>query len=78
MQHIASFKAPVLMFHGTLDRNVAVDETRAMNDRLNAAGKQSTAVIYPGLDHSLPSGEIRADMLRRSDAFLRATLHIDG
>ncbi len=75
-RHAAVFEAPVLMFHGTLDMNVGVAETRSMNDRLRAAGKQSQAIIYPGLDHQLPSSEIRADMLRRSDAFLRASLHL--
>ena len=58
--------------------NVNVAESRLMNDRLRAAGKQSTLVVYPDLDHQLPSGEIRADMLRRADAFLRESMKIGG
>lgn len=76
-RHAAAFKAPVMMFHGDMDLNVAVAETRTMDDRLRAAGRQSEAVIYPGLDHQLSSGRARADMLRRSDAFLRTALHMD-
>ena len=49
-----------------------------MSDRLHAAGKKATLVLYPGLDHPLPSSEIRADLLRRSDAFLRQSMHMGG
>lgn len=77
-RHADAFKAPVMMFHGTEDLNVSVAESRLMNDRLRVAGKQSTLVVYPDLDHQLPSGEIRADMLRRADAFLRQSMHIAG
>jgi acetyl esterase/lipase len=75
-RHAASFKAPVMLFHGAADLNVNVKESWLMNDRLHAAGKQSTLVVYDGLDHQLPSGEIRADMLRRADAFLRRSMHM--
>lgn len=77
-RHADRFKAPVMMFHGTTDQNVGVGESRLMNDKLRAAGKQSQVVIYQGLDHQLPSGEMRADMLRRADGFLRQTMHISG
>jgi dipeptidyl aminopeptidase/acylaminoacyl peptidase len=73
-RHADLFKAPVLLFHGTADQNVGVEESRLMNDHLRAAGKTSTVVVYPDLDHQLPSGEIRADMLRRADGFLRASM----
>ncbi len=75
-RHADAFKAPVLMFHGTIDQNVRVAESRLMNDHLRAAGKTSTVVIYPDLDHQLPSGEVRADMLRRADIFLRQSMHM--
>jgi dipeptidyl aminopeptidase/acylaminoacyl peptidase len=75
-RHADVFKAPVMLFHGTSDLNVSVAESRLMNDRLKAAGKTTTLITYPGLDHPLPSGEIRADMLRRADGFLRTSMHI--
>jgi dipeptidyl aminopeptidase/acylaminoacyl peptidase len=68
--------APVLMFHGDLDINVGVRESKLMDEKLRAAGHKSELVVYPGLDHQLEDSKVRADMLRRSDAFLRATLAI--
>jgi dipeptidyl aminopeptidase/acylaminoacyl peptidase len=75
-RHADAFRSPVLMFHGTNDLNVRIDESRLMNDRLHAAGKQSELIVYQGLDHPLPSGQTRTDMLRKADAFLRQSLHI--
>ncbi|HET8611396.1 MAG TPA: S9 family peptidase [Sphingomonas sp.] len=77
-RHADAFKAPVLMFQGTADQNVDVGESKLMNQRLEAAGKRTTLVIYPDLDHQLPSGEIRGDMLRRADAFLKTSMHLGG
>ncbi len=67
-------KVPVLLFHGTLDRNVSVEESREMAARLAAAGVPHELLIYKGLDHQLEDSQVRADMLRRSDAFLRQNL----
>ncbi len=73
-QRASAITAPVLMFHGTLDRNVAIGQARLMRDRLRAAGKTVELVEYPSLDHQLHDGAARTDMLRRSAAFLRQTL----
>jgi dipeptidyl aminopeptidase/acylaminoacyl peptidase len=75
-QNAARFKAPVLLFHGDRDFNVSIRQSRAMADRLKDAGKRSELVVYDDLDHYLEDGSARADMLRRSDAFLRASLGI--
>ncbi len=76
LRHAGAIKAPVLMFHGDRDLNVDVGESRAMDAALKRAGKQSTLVVYPGLDHQLPDGDARADMLTKADAFLRTQLHV--
>jgi dipeptidyl aminopeptidase/acylaminoacyl peptidase len=68
------FKAPVLMFHGDNDLNVDIEQSRRMDKALRAAGKSSELIVYPGLEHSLLDGTVRADMLRRSEAFLREHL----
>ncbi len=76
VRHAAAFRVPVLMFHGELDLNVEIRHARAMRDRLRDAGKQVELVEYPGLDHQLQDSAIRAQMLRRTDAFLRQTMAI--
>ncbi len=68
--------APVMMFHGEVDGNVGVAESRAMDAKLRAAGKSVKLVTYPGLDNGLEDSAARADMLRQSDAFLRASMGI--
>jgi dipeptidyl aminopeptidase/acylaminoacyl peptidase len=70
-QNAVRFKAPVLLFHGTMDQNVAVGESRLMEDRLRGAGKAVTYVEFPGLTHPLSSSKARQRMLGESDAFLR-------
>jgi dipeptidyl aminopeptidase/acylaminoacyl peptidase len=76
--NVQAFKAPVLMFHGDKDVNVDIDQSRRMDARLRDAGKSSELVVYPGLEHSLRDSSVRADMLRRSDAFLRRSLGLGG
>jgi dipeptidyl aminopeptidase/acylaminoacyl peptidase len=73
-QNAAAIKAPVMLFHGDVDRNVNVQASRLMEDRLRAAGKTVQLTIYPKLDHSLPDSAVRADMLGKSEAFLRASM----
>ena len=70
-QHADRIKVPVLLFHGTMDRNVNINQSRLMESRLKAAGKDVTLVTFDDLDHQLPDSTARADLLRRSDAFLR-------
>jgi dipeptidyl aminopeptidase/acylaminoacyl peptidase len=47
-----------------------------MDQALHKAGKASTLVVYPGLDHQLAEAGARADMLAKADAFLRTALHL--
>lgn len=71
-RNAASIVAPVLMFHGTLDQNVTVDQAKLMQSKLQSAGKRSDLVIYPGLTHNLNDSNVRAEMLQRSADFLLA------
>ena len=77
-QNAARIKAPVLLFHGDLDTNVGVGESRLMASRLRGAGKQVDYVEYKGLTHQLDDGDVRAEMLDKSDAFLRKALALKG
>lgn len=69
-QRAEAIKAPVLMFHGTFDQNVDVEQSRIMRGALRSKGKSVELVEYPELAHSLTDGEARTDMLRRISAFL--------
>ena len=73
-QNAAKIKAPVLLFHGTVDQNVGVGESRLMADKLKGAGKSVELVEFPGLDHQLDDTAARTRMLATSDAFLRKAL----
>ncbi len=71
INHTDKFTQPVMLFHGTADRNVSVEESRHMADALKAAGRNCDLVIYEDRDHQLEDSDARTDMLRKSDAFLR-------
>jgi acetyl esterase/lipase len=75
----AKIKVPVLLFHGELDRNVLIRQSREMNDRLASAGVPHELVTWPDLDHQLDDSAARAEMLRKSDTFLRHAMGLqDG
>lgn len=71
-RQVDKIKAPVLMFHGALDRNVKVAQSRLMESRLKAAGKPVTLVVQDKLDHYLDDSVVRRDMLLQSANFLDA------
>jgi dipeptidyl aminopeptidase/acylaminoacyl peptidase len=73
-QNARAFKAPVLMFHGDLDQNVGIGESRLMRSSLQSAGKSVTLVEFEGLDHHLEDAAARTRLLSESDAFLRKHL----
>jgi dipeptidyl aminopeptidase/acylaminoacyl peptidase len=70
-EHADRIKAPVLLFHGTLDRNVSVRESEHMARSLKSAGVPYELVIFEKLDHQLDDSAVRAQMLAKADAFLR-------
>jgi dipeptidyl aminopeptidase/acylaminoacyl peptidase len=73
-QNAGRIKAPVILFHGALDRNVRIAESRLMASRLKDAGGKVELVTWNDLDHYLDDSAARADMLRQSDAFLRKAM----
>ena len=70
----AKIKVPVLLFHGEMDRNVLIRQSKEMADRLASAGVPHELVTWPDLDHQLEDSAARAEMLRKSDAFLRKVM----
>jgi dipeptidyl aminopeptidase/acylaminoacyl peptidase len=71
LQNAARIKAPVLLFHAALDRNVSIEESKSMAERMKAVGGRCELVTWDDLDHYLDDSSARALMLRKSEAFLR-------
>ncbi|WP_332817815.1 S9 family peptidase [Sphingopyxis sp.] len=69
-QNAGRIEAPVLLFHGTLDQNVDVEQSRIMRRALASAGKKAELVEYPGLAHNLSDSDARTAMLGRIAQFL--------
>jgi acetyl esterase/lipase len=72
IEHAGSFKVPVLLFHGTLDRTVTYQQSKRMAEKLKSAGARVELVTFTDLDHQLEDSAARSEMLQRSDAFLQA------
>ncbi|WP_242122980.1 prolyl oligopeptidase family serine peptidase [Sphingobium sp. Sx8-8] len=75
-RHADAFVAPVLMFHGDIDQNVSIAESRTMASRLRSKGKSVELVEFKNLDHQLRDSDVRAQMLDRADNFLRSALKL--
>jgi dipeptidyl aminopeptidase/acylaminoacyl peptidase len=75
IEHAAAFKVPVLLFHGTHDRNVGYRQSERMAAKLKAAGVKVKLVAFQDLDHQLEDSQARAEMLSQTDEFLRAAFH---
>jgi len=73
-EHADQITAPVLLFHGTHDRNVSIQESKRMAARLTDHGKSCKLITFDNLDHQLWDSKARARMLRTSDEFLRESM----
>lgn len=69
-QNAATIRAPVLMFHGSYDQNVNIEQSRTMRRAMQGAGGRVELIEYENLAHNLGTREARTDMLRRIAAFL--------
>lgn len=71
LQNADKIKAPVLLFHAAMDRNVSIEESKSMAERMKAVGGRCELVTWDDLDHYLDDSSARALMLRKSETFLR-------
>lgn len=71
LQNADKIKAPVLLFHAAMDRNVSIEESKSMAERMKAVGGKCELVTWDDLDHYLDDSSARALVLRKSEAFLR-------
>lgn len=73
-RNVDAFKSPVLLFHGDLDQNVDVNQSRLMHDKLKDAGKPVKYTEFENVAHSLDESTVRVDMLKQIDSFLSDNL----
>ncbi len=74
LQNVGRITAPVLMFHGTRDINVAVLHSQRMDSALRGAGKNSELVTFDGLEHDLGDSQALTRMFARIGEFLGTSL----
>jgi dipeptidyl aminopeptidase/acylaminoacyl peptidase len=74
LRHADQIKAPVLLVHGDLDRNVSVSQSVRMEKALRAAGGQVELVEFKDLDHQLEDGDARTEMLTKMGQLLDRTI----
>lgn len=73
-RNAARFAAPVLLFHGTLDQNVGVDQSRRMKRELEGAGRKVSYTEFDELAHGLDDSRARTRMLAETARFLEQSL----
>jgi dipeptidyl aminopeptidase/acylaminoacyl peptidase len=69
-------KVPVILFHGGLDANVGVQQSKSMAARLRSFGVSCELVTWDDLDRYLEDSAARKQKLRKSEEFLRSALHM--
>jgi dipeptidyl aminopeptidase/acylaminoacyl peptidase len=74
LRHAGDIRAPVLLFHGTIDNNVRVSHSQKMQAALQSAGRQSELVTFEGLDHQLEDSDARTQMLTKIGQLLDRTI----
>jgi dipeptidyl aminopeptidase/acylaminoacyl peptidase len=76
LHNVARLEAPVLLFHGTFDRNVGYAQSKDMAAACSAAHARCELVTFDGLDHQLDDSAARTQLLRKSDDFLKQSLAV--
>jgi dipeptidyl aminopeptidase/acylaminoacyl peptidase len=74
LQNVSRLEAPVLLFHGTFDRNVRYVQSKDMAAACASAHARCELVTFEGLDHQLDDSTARTQLLRKSDDFLKQSL----
>jgi len=71
INYAADFSIPILIMHGKADRVVPVKQSRAMVEKLKAAGKPYRYVEQPKGDHHFSEEADRVQFLKELEAFLK-------
>ncbi|MFL6760327.1 alpha/beta hydrolase family protein [Sphingomonas sp.] len=74
LRRATEIKVPVLLFHGDMDRNVAIEQSEKMAAALRGAGDKVELVRFKGLDHQLDDSDARVSMLTKMGEFLDSAI----
>jgi dipeptidyl aminopeptidase/acylaminoacyl peptidase len=74
LRQASRIKVPVLLFHGDMDQNVAIEQSEKMAGTLRDIGNRVDFVRFKGLDHQLDDSNARIEMLTRIGEFLDSAI----
>jgi dipeptidyl aminopeptidase/acylaminoacyl peptidase len=74
IQHMDKLVRPLLILHGTNDRNVAFSDSLRLFDRLIKLGKPFESQIYPGEIHFFRRDIVLRDAWKRAEDFFERTV----
>ena len=78
VRNIEKLERPLMIMHGTNDRNVPLRESLQLIDRLVKLGKRFELMIYPGETHFFRRDFVLRDAWHRAEDFFDTYLKIDG
>ncbi len=73
-KHADKIKCPMLLMHGAGDSTVPIEQSEAMRDALQKAGKQVQFVKFDGDSHYMQLADTRIRMLKETAAFLQKNI----
>jgi dipeptidyl aminopeptidase/acylaminoacyl peptidase len=71
---VKNIRAPLLVYHGELDRDVPFSQIKIFVEKAEAAGVRVEHKFYPGEGHGLKKPENQEDALRLTGDFFRKHL----
>ena len=77
IQRAAEMEAPILALQGGDDPGIPVEDSRAFDDALAAAGVEHEVVIYPGAPHSFFDRKQEAFAAESEDAWARVLAFLE-
>lgn len=72
---VSTQSAPTIIFHGTADDVVPVEQSEHLSEELTQAGVNNQLVTYPNVGHEIWSPTIMNDAFSKMQSFVKANVH---
>jgi len=66
---------PTIIFHGSIDNVVPVDQSTSLKNKLLSAGVAAEMTVYPNLGHDVWPAATMDDAFNKIEAFIKANAH---